>query len=238
MKLICQIISGSKLYGLETPESDTDTRGVFLNTDPSDILGLNRNEIIKEENQDFLLFELRHFLRGLKKTNTQMVEILFADQQNFSIIEPEFIKIQQNRTRLIESKVLFKSLLGYIQNEKRLANGERTGNLGSKRKNNIEKYGFSPKNFSHLFRLAHCGSKFFETGHYPVNISKHDPQFRNFLFSIKTEPEKYNKDYLNILTQKAIDKLKFSFDKRKEDFHFDDEFANKLCLEFYLPFLN
>lgn len=237
MKIICEIIAGSRLYGLETPESDKDLRGVFLNTSPNSILGLDRDELIKKESIDSLHFELRHFLRSLKKTNTQMIELLFADESDFLLLEPEFAEIQNNKFKLIDSNLFFKSLLGYIFNEKRLANGERVGKLGGKRKNNLEKYGFSPKNFSHLFRLAHCGSLFFETGFYPVNLKKHDPEFRDFIFEVKTQPEKFNKDELNDLAQKSEDRLKKSFDRKKQTFTFDYKLANEFCYKFYMPFL-
>jgi len=237
MKLICQITAGSRLYGLETPESDVDLRGVFLNTKPSTILGLEKNEIFKKESIDSIFFEFRHFLKGLKKTNTQMMEMLFAESSEFSLLEPEFIEVKQNKDKLIDSKTFFKSLMGYIYNEKRLANGERTGQLGGKRKNQLDKYGFSPKNFSHLFRLAYCGSIFFETGFYPVNLKKYDSEFRNFIFEVKTKPEKFNKDYLNDFATKSEEKLKIAFQKRNKEFTFDSNLANKLCHKFYMPFL-
>lgn len=236
MRTICQIIAGSRLYGLDTPESDTDTRGVFLNTEPENILGLGRFEIFKKESEDLLFFEFRHFLSGLRKTNTQMIEILFAEDEDFSVLEPEFKKVRENKLKLIDSQKLFKSLVGYIENERRLALGERTGQLGGKRKQNLDKYGFSPKNFSHLFRLAKCGTAFFETGSYPVNMKRFDPNFRDFIFSVKTEPEKFNKEHLNSLAQKSLDRLKIAFDRRKQDLEFDYELANSLCLEFHAPF--
>lgn len=237
MKIICQLIAGSKLYGLDTIESDTDIRGVFLNTKPSEILGLNKNEIIKKESFDSVLFEFRHFLKGMKKTNTQMFELVFANDEHFSVLEPEFIEIRNNKLKLIDSVTLFKSLIGYIENEKRLANGERTGKLGGKRRKSLETYGFSPKNFSHLLRLAYCGTVFFETNFYPVNLKKHDVEFRNFIFEIKTQPEKFNKNHLNILAEKAVEKLKIAFNSRKNNFEFDEDLANQFCYNFYMPFL-
>lgn len=237
MKIICSIIAGSRLYGLETPESDTDTRGVFLNAEPATILGLDRFEVFKRESEDLLLFELRHFLSGLRKTNTQMVEILFAEDEDFTVLEREFRRVRENRLKLVDSRKLFKSLVGYIENERRLAVGERTGQLGGKRKRNLDLYGFSPKNFSHLFRLAMCGTTFFETGNYPVNMTKWDPNFRDFLFSVKTEPRKFNKEHLNSLAGKSLERLRMAFDRRKQECEFDDNLANSLCLEFYRPFL-
>ena len=40
MKMLVKTLGGSTAYGLNTPESDLDYRGVFVNTDPSKILGL------------------------------------------------------------------------------------------------------------------------------------------------------------------------------------------------------
>lgn len=237
MNKLCELIAGSTLYGLNTPESDVDTRGVFINTDPSMILGLWRGDVLKEEKNDSVFFELVHFFKGLLKTNTQHLEILFAEESNFVILTDEFLEVKKNKYEFISSQSLFKSLIGYIESEKRLASGERTGDLGSKRKNQIEKYGFSPKNFSHLIRLAYCGKTFFETGVYPVNISSHNKEIRDLIFSIKTEPDKYNKDQLLDLSKSFVEELKISFNNRKKDFKFNESLANNLCLKFYLPYL-
>lgn len=235
MKIICETVAGSRLYGLDTPESDKDTRGVFINTEPSKILGLSRSEILKKESEDLVMFELCHFLRNLARTNTQVIELLYANE--FTVMTEEFNKIKNNRNRLMDSKKLFASLNGYIYNERRLANGERTGNLGSKRRNQVEKYGFSPKNFSHLLRLAYCGTVFFLTSNYPVHLPSHDVKFRDLVFSIKTEPEKYTREQLNDISDLAVKELESAFESRKDNFVFDFDFANDLCLEFYLPFL-
>lgn len=237
MQILCELVGGSHLYGLSTPESDIDKRGVFINTEPSKILGLSRKEIIKESGEDSVYFELCHFLSSLKKTNTQMVELLFAPLESFTQLSDEFREIKENKFNLIDSDLFYKSLLGYIYNEKRLANGERIGNLGSKRKAMIEKFGFSPKNFSHLFRLSFCGTTFFEKDYYPVSLLSEDKFFRDFILSVKTEPEKYNKEYLNILVDKSLAKLEVAYKNRRINHEFDFDLANEFCRKFYLPYL-
>jgi predicted nucleotidyltransferase len=232
-KTICKIIAGSRLYGLDTPESDIDTRGVFISTGHAEILGLSRDKIIKNEGEDTLLIEFRHYLGHLQRTNTSAIELLFAEK--FEVLEDEFKVLKENRLNLIDSERLFHSLVGYIHGERRLANGERTGELGGKRKAHIDKYGFSPKNFSHLLRLAHCGEVFFRTSEYPTSL-KDDPA-RDLIFSVKTEPEKYTKDKLNLMSDAAIGRLEKSYENRKDTFRFDSILANRLCLDFYWPFL-
>lgn len=237
MKIIAEIIGGSHLYGLSTPESDVDKRGVFLNTEPGKILGLERFEVINQRSEDTLYFELVHYLRGLRKTNTQMMELLFAQPKSFTILTEEFNYIRSNKYKLIDSNLFYKSLCGYIQNEKRLANGERTGNLGSKRKNAVELYGFSPKNFSHLLRLAYCGKTFFQTNHYPANICQESPEFGQFLFDIKTDPQKFDKKILEDVSNNALKELQIAFKQRNNNFEFDLNFANQICLNFYKKFI-
>lgn len=236
MKIIYELIAGSKLYGLDTPESDTDTRGVFVNTELGKILGIEKQEVIKENDKDTLYYEICHYLKSLRKTNTQAIELLFAE--SFLKTSEEFQFIQNNKLRLIDSEKLFYSLIGYIENEKRLANGDRQGDVGSKRRNQIEKFGFSPKNFSHMIRLAFCGSVFFRDSFYPVDIRKYNIDARNLIFSIKTEPQKYNKEMLNEIADEHIENLKNSFKNRKENFVFDVEFANRICLKCYSPHLS
>ena len=237
MKIIAEIIGGSHLYGLSTPESDVDKRGVFLNTEPGKILGLERFEVINRRSEDTLYFELVHYLKGLRKTNTQMMELLFAQSTSFTILTEEFSYIRNNRYKFIDSKLFYKSICGYIQNEKRLANGERTGNLGSKRKNSVDLYGFSPKNFSHLLRLAYCGKTFFQTDHYPTNIRQENPEFGQFLFDIKTDPQKFNIKFLEDVSNNALKEMQVAFDKRNNNFEFDLNFANQICLNFYKKFI-
>lgn len=237
MKIIAEIVGGSHLYGLSTPESDVDKRGVFLNTDTGKILGLERFEVINQRSEDTLYFELVHYLKGLRKTNTQMMELLFAQSTSFTILSEEFINIRSNKYKFIDSKLFYKSLCGFIQNEKRLANGERIGNLGGKRKIALDLYGFSPKNFSHLLRLAYCGKIFFQTNHYPTNIRKEHPEFSQFLFDIKTNPQKFNKKFLEDTSNNALEELKIAFESRNDNFEFDLEKANNICKNYYLPFL-
>jgi PAS domain-containing protein len=231
-KTICRIVAGSRLYGLETPESDVDTRGVFLSTGHAEILGLSRERNIKVGGEDTLLIEFRHYLGHLQRTNTSAIELLFAE--GFEVMEEEFRIVRENRQRLIDSERLFHSLMGYIHGERRLANGERTGELGGRRKEQVDRYGFSPKNFSHLLRLAHCGEAFFRTSAYPVSLTG---AARDLILSVKTEPERYTKDELNLMSDAALGRLKESYENRRETFRFDSVLANRLCLDFYLPFL-
>lgn len=235
MKILCKLIGGSHLYGLNTPASDYDERYVFMHDDIARTIGLDRYEHQDERGgeEDKFGFELRHYLGLLRKTNTQVLEILFAE--DFIGCHPLFKSlIIDNKYELIDSEQMFKSLRGYIQGEKALANGERTGKLG-KRKDAIEKYGFSPKNFTQLFRLAHVGIRFFGYGAYPVNIARDDPKFAKWLLDIKLHPENHKKEDLNKFVDIMEETLICAFANRSETYKFNEKLANEILLEFYTP---
>lgn len=236
MKMLIKLLGGSTAYGLNTPESDLDYRGVFINVDSSKILGLDRmDHMQKQETDDIVYYELRKFFELLQNGNTGALEILFAEE--YLETSNVFEEIRANKFKLVDTDKMFRCLLGYMQGERRLANGERTGQLGGKRKSQLEKYGFSPKNFTQIFRLANCGVSLFEKGYFPVNMKKYDETVHAFLMRVKTNPESYNKEQLNNLADHYETELKKAYDSRKFKYEFDREYANDVLRRAYLPYL-
>ena len=235
--MLVKVLGGSRSYGLDTPESDIDYRGVFANTEASKILGLEKlDHVQKQETDDIVYYEVRKFFELLRAGNTGALEILFS--QEFIETSDEFKNlIQTNRLKFLDSDRMFKCLLGYIQGERRLANGERTGQLGGKRKAQLDKHGFSPKNATQLLRLAFCGDVFFQKGYFPVNVKKENELVWKQLFSIKTEPHLYTVSKVNELFDVAESFMKDSYEKRKFSYTFDAELANDILRRIYLPHL-
>lgn len=234
---LCSCLGGSHSYGLNTPTSDIDNRGVYIINDIDNLIGLSRNEMMVSQKEDDNVYtEFRHFLKLLRGGNTQMIELLFNDNLIFS--SPFWEAVKFHRLNLIDSTKLFSCLRGYMQGELRLANGERTGKLGGKRKESIDKFGFSPKNFVQLLRLAWAGSIFFEKDYFPVNVFKEDKEFGKYLMQIKTQPETFTKEVLNEAAKVAEEKLVNSFESRKNTRVFINEVANSLCLNLYRPYIN
>ena len=238
MKYLVKTLGGSTAYGLNTPESDIDYRGVFVNTDPAKILGLSRFDVVqKQETEDEVYYEIRKFFELLKEGNTGALEILFSDPTKHLMMDASFVPIIENRHHFIDTEKMFRCLLGYMQSERRLANGERTGLLGSKRKAQLDKYGFSPKNAVQLLRLSWAGTVLFETGEFPVHVMSWNKEMHDLLFAIKTTPSKYSKSQLNDLFDSADANLKSSFENRRVALTFNLDKANDVLRELYLPFL-
>lgn len=232
MEFLCKYLGGSRGYGLNTEKSDYDYRGVFIHTEVSKIIGLERFDHFEtvSGDQDVKYKELREWFNLLRRGNTEALECLF--NENWIEKTEEFDSIRNVKYSFIDSDKLFRCLLGYAASELKLANGERTGKLGGKRKEAIEKFGFSPNNFVNYFRLLQTGITFFNTNKYIVKWG--DELYGAFLFNLKTEPQKFELSYLNSLAKKSELELKNSFDSRKTDYKFKNEIANSIIYKIYI----
>jgi predicted nucleotidyltransferase len=241
MKILFKMQGGSHSYGLNTPASDTDWRGIYAHTEIADIVGLqsgvNDSKVKQNETTDEAYWEVCRFFNLLKDGNTQAVEILFA--KSHVIATPEFHLIRAHRRMLLDTEKMFKVLQGYAQSERRLANGERTGKLGGKRKEAIDTYGYSPKNFVQLFRLLWAGTVFFSQGYFPLNVGEYNQLLQAKLLTIKTNPKTFSVDYLNKYADVMESMLIEEFEKRdkSKDFKFDEKAANHLCYLIYAPLI-
>jgi hypothetical protein len=238
MKTLCKYLGGSHLYGMSTPASDVDERGVFMNTDPLYVYGFHRldNQVNQTAEKDVVMHELTQFLKLATKSNTQTLECLFAPCGSFSVLDSDFERmVLGQRERFLNTDQLFKSLEGYLYNEMRLALGERTGLLGSKRKNQLDKHGFSPKNFSHLFRLAECGRQFFLTGVYPVRLKDFNPELHDLCMSVKLHPETWTADELKAKAEALREEMRAAYESVSDSAKFkpDFEYAGKVLKHFY-----
>lgn len=234
MELLFTMVGGSHSYGLNTPASDVDNRGVFLNEKLSEILGLQKHDDQQNisNGADDKYKELRRFLNLLKGGNTEALEMLFTTQYTSST--PLFDKLRNARQGLVDSARLYASLRGYMQGELRRANGELKGKSG-KRKDMLVQYGFSPKNFVQLFRLAWAGAVFFQTGEFPVNVREVNKSLADTLVDLKTYPEKWNREELNNLAKVYEQDLDKAYSERPRDYFFDEAYANVIVLEAYYP---
>lgn len=234
------------MYGLNSPESDVDWRGVYLNTDLSRIIGLDTDRfdtIDRKGEVDEVYYELRHFLRLLRKTNSTAMELLFNEK--WMEVSPEWSLFSENREKLIDSERFFVSLTGgdgkaqreqgYIGNEVRLLVGDRVGALGGKRKQALEQYGYSYKNASQALRLIYSAINFYTCGVFETDFSK-NAKF-DLVKDIKFNPSSYSKDQVVRFIDVARKELGEVYDKRLIHLSFDQALADEICKTIYLKFL-
>jgi uncharacterized protein len=233
MKMVLKYLAGSISYGLSTPQSDLDYRGVYLSEDPAELYGFKESPVIASDpahpGTDVVYYELRHFLRLLRKTNTQAIEILF--NKNWLTSTDLGDDLIAARRFLIDMPVLHKSLTGYAKNEWDVAVGISSKDLGDKRKKEVTAYGYSPKNMAQALRLLRCGKVFFETGEFPVNIREHDNSFGSLLFLIKTTPEVYTVEELGRIYETATREFHKAYEESEliYTYKFDVTTATNIC---------
>ena len=111
---IFEAITGSLLYGTNTPESDMDTRGICI--PPMDVL-LNpfypfhqKDSGFKEE--DRAIYALGKFFQICADCNPNIIELLFVPEQNINYSSKYWEKIVANKNLFISKKARF-TFTGY-----------------------------------------------------------------------------------------------------------------------------
>ena len=101
-------MSGSHAYGMSTPESDVDIRGLFL-ADPINIrtpfYTVEECKIMDEEDTKF--YELTHFMKLLLQNNPNIVETLWVDESDIMFRDSKGVYdlLRKHRSDFLSSKV-------------------------------------------------------------------------------------------------------------------------------------
>ncbi len=111
-KLISKFITGSHLYGNSTPESDVDTRGVFI-PDKRYFLGfMNRTHQFEDKVSDITFMEIRKFLSLALDCNPNIIEWLFVPEKDWLISSEEWKRIVEKRDLFLSKRARY-TFAGY-----------------------------------------------------------------------------------------------------------------------------
>lgn len=117
--LLLDCISGSRAYGLHTPQSDTDLKGVFLL--PKRIYyGLEYTEQVNNETNDEVYYELKRFVDLLVKNNPNIIELLNTPEDCIKFQHPIMDLL---KPELFLSKLCKQTFAGYAQSQIKKAKG-------------------------------------------------------------------------------------------------------------------
>ena len=169
--------TGSHAYGLATPESDEDFRGIFIPS-KEDLLGMHhtRNIERKSPDPDIVLKCLEEFLRLALEGNPNILEQLFIDDENLLYSHNIFSPFRAHRNMFLSKKVK-RTYTGYAIGQLKKMRSGHTRDLGAKRKALIEKYSYDTKNCSHVFRLLIQGKEILEKGALSVKLLPGDAEY-------------------------------------------------------------
>jgi predicted nucleotidyltransferase len=117
--LLFECISGSRAYGLDTPRSDTDIKGVFY-LPKQKFYGLDYVGQVNNETNDEVYYELGRFVELLIKNNPNLLESLASPADCILFKHPLMNKID---IRMFLSKLCKDSFAGYAFTQIQKARG-------------------------------------------------------------------------------------------------------------------
>jgi predicted nucleotidyltransferase len=117
--ILFEAISGSRSFGLDTPSSDTDIKGVFY-MPKEKFFGLEYIPQISNETNDIVYYEIGRFIELLQKNNPNILEILASPDDCILYKHP---LMEQLRLEDFLSKLCKDSFAGYAATQIKKARG-------------------------------------------------------------------------------------------------------------------
>lgn len=206
-------LQGSQNYGLDTEESDVDTKLIVLpkfedivfNKQPISTTHIRENE----EHIDFK--DLRLYIQTFRKQNINFLEILFTD---FKILNNEYEKfwnvLIENREAIARYNPYqaVKAMKGHA-----IEKYQKMEHPYPNKKDVLEKFGYDPKQLSHLVRIENYLERYIEGESYKNCLY---PTNSSFIMDIKLGKYSLNeariiaeqaKNHIELLEQIAIKKF-------------------------------
>ena len=162
---------GSILHGLyEEGVSDVDVIGFTVpplsNVFPVAMKPYEQSELKTNSNTgtqyDVLIYSLVKFINLLTKSNPNVMDLLYVPKQMIIADCWQYQLLVENR-HLFTSKKIASTFCGYASNQlKSMQNSVYTRDMGEKRKNLVDTYGYDVKNASCLILLLKQGIDFFK----------------------------------------------------------------------------
>lgn len=195
--IILECVTGSKMYNLDTPESDEDIKGIFINP-TEDYLGLSKpRDVVNHTDPDWDYHEVGKFINEALGMNPTYTELLWAE--NYRILTPIGKKLVDNR-HIFLSQLARKTYYGYAKSQLE-RNYRNASHIGEYRMG---------KHARHIFRLLMQGKELLETGHLRVRCTQEEREYifsfmkmdRNELYEAFEKKKKEFDDIVSILPEK------------------------------------
>lgn len=180
-------LTGSKAYGTDTEESDTDYKGVCI--PPVDYyLGLEtfneynnsggRNFKNTKDDVDVNILHLSKFVKDAMQGVPNNIELLFLRKEDFVTLTPIGERLVENR-HLFLSKQIQRKFGGYAYSQMKKLENKKSN--GSARQDLVDAHGYDTKFAMHSVRLLTSAIEILETG----TFSTYRPN-RDLLKSIRS----------------------------------------------------
>lgn len=222
--VILMVLAGSRAYGTQNPDSDRDLRGVCI-PPVNYIVGLDRFEQMQDSGHgDQVIYSLQKFLRLACDSNPNIIEILWTEGEATLICTEAGRRLRGLREKLL-SKRIFQTFGGYARQQMyRLQHYKPEP--GSRKDEDVQKFGYPVKHAMHLMRLLWMGSEALLSGRVQVNRTGLDAAFLQEIRRGEWTLEKVMRE-----AEIGERRLKEAFERTKLPARPDYAAANELCIE-------
>lgn len=155
-ELLCLGVVGSKLYGLDTVESDIDYKGVFLGR-TADLLSLDLTPAHHSSvDPDITIYELGKFMYLCLKANPNLLELLYLPE--YLVTTPTFQSLAWIRNSFLSERYVRDAYGGYAYSQFNRLRKRGDGSYSADTRKRTAKH------TRHLFRLLEQGEQLLTTG--------------------------------------------------------------------------
>jgi len=144
LDILWKVIAGSKAYGLDLPTSDTDIRGIYLQSNDR-LLGFGYKEQTNDKKNDIVYYELNRFIKLLIQNNPNIIENLFVPENKILTYDKRLTPLYENRHKFLTKKIK-NTFGGYAVSQIKKARG-----LNKKIVNPVDKIKQSPLDFCYIY---------------------------------------------------------------------------------------
>lgn len=117
-----EVVAGSQAYGTNTPESDTDIRGVFMTEKDSHLSLKSAPEQVSDKTNDITFFELKRYFKLAADCNPNIIELLWTPE-DCMVYEHHAAQILFSERNLFISKKAYHTFSGYAYSQIKRAKG-------------------------------------------------------------------------------------------------------------------
>lgn len=111
-RLAYATISGSRAYGIDVENSDTDIRGFYMES-LEDLMGIKKiKEQYEDSESDTVIYSFKKFVKLLANGNPNIIELLGTRQKDRLYVNPAAQRLLDN-TSMFLSKKIYSSFEGF-----------------------------------------------------------------------------------------------------------------------------
>ena len=206
--VILKVLTGSRAYGLETPESDYDYHGVYV-TPTSELLAVGPNAPKSRTwnetpEQDSVMWEVGHFLFESTKCNPTMLETFVAPVEYAT---PAGYQLRVLLESVISRRRLYDAFLGYAHNQQKKMFTKPDSPLEEQPSERAWKFAVQ------YIRVLLQGERLLRTGEFVLDMHTYDYDMHDYLMRIRSG--KYSMGWIIDSADGLKRKLELAFTESK-----------------------